>query len=307
MRRVIVDTAKSASSLISVTLNKLLGSRAEGALGILVYHRVSPIPPGVVRPTWNVQPERFRRQMLELLDRGYSVWPLKSVIDYCMSAKTIPSKVTAITFDDGYETVYLRAWPVLQELRIPATIFVATAYLDSHEPFPFDDWGSLYHEQVPPETWRPLTWAQCQEMESAGLIEIGTHSHTHGDFRGNPESLKQDLRMSLEILQEKLGARRYSFAFPYGSRQLGFVDDSLLNVAQEAGVACAFTTEIELVNLRSSPFGWGRIEAVETDTGTTLSAKLEGWYCWMGKAREWFRLLCPPAAIVNSREGISQS
>ncbi len=44
----------------------------------------------------------------------------------------------AVTFDDGFETVYRHAWPVLQELRIPATVFLNTAYLDSPEPFPFD-------------------------------------------------------------------------------------------------------------------------------------------------------------------------
>ena len=48
----------------------------------------------------------------------------------------------AITFDDGFENNYVNAWPVLKELNLPATIFVATKYLDSDVPFPFDDWSA---------------------------------------------------------------------------------------------------------------------------------------------------------------------
>ena len=36
----------------------------------------------------------------------------------------VPPYVVVVTFDDGFESVYEHAWPVLREFRIPATIFV---------------------------------------------------------------------------------------------------------------------------------------------------------------------------------------
>ena len=61
----------------------------------------------------------------------------------------IPSNVFAVTFDDGYENNYLNALPILRELNVPATIFVATKYLDTDRPFPFDDWSAAGKSGVP--------------------------------------------------------------------------------------------------------------------------------------------------------------
>ena len=43
-----------------VPLATCLGPRVAGAFGILMYHRVVASPAGVVTPTWNVTPQRFR-------------------------------------------------------------------------------------------------------------------------------------------------------------------------------------------------------------------------------------------------------
>ena len=42
----------------------------DNSFGILMYHRVTPPVEGVPPPTWNVTPERFRRQLGGLLARG---------------------------------------------------------------------------------------------------------------------------------------------------------------------------------------------------------------------------------------------
>jgi peptidoglycan/xylan/chitin deacetylase (PgdA/CDA1 family) len=180
------------------------------------------------------------------------------------------------------------------ELNIPATLFVVTGYLDTDRPFPFDEWSMAHSDRVPPEGWRPLTWRQCLEMERGGLVEIGTHSHTHQDFRRRPDDFKRDLLTSLALLRQKLGARRFTLALPYGSRALGFADPAFLDAAREADVLCALTTEIELVTSRTSPFSWGRFEVNQHDTGATLAGKLGGWFNWTAQARELFRLVTPP-------------
>ncbi len=301
MRRRMADAGKSFAALVSTWLNKISGNRAKDAFGILVYHRIAEIPSEVTKPTWNVTPTSFRRQMEGLLSRGYQVWPLRQVVEHCVNNKSMPEKMTVLTFDDGYQNVYLNAWPILRELRIPATIFVATAYLDSTEPFPCDDWGLAYHEKAPPEIWRPMTWSQCQELDGSDLIEIGSHSHTHQDFRCRDAEFKRDLEISLRTLQENLGERLYAFSFPFGSAQLGFATDAFIEAAKEAPLICALTTEIGLVRPGDSPFHWGRFEVTNSDTANSIVAKLEGWYNWMSFARKIFRVVSPPELVRDKK------
>src|SRR5690606_10670234 len=134
------------------------------------YHRVTEAPASAEAPTWNVPPSQFRRQLGGLLALGYRPWPLQRVIEHCRERQPLPSKVFVVTFDDGYENVYREAWPILKELGVPATVFVATAYLDSPRPFPSDDWSEAGSFRVPAECWRPLTTTQCGEMLDSGLV-----------------------------------------------------------------------------------------------------------------------------------------
>ena len=95
-------------------------------LAILAYHQVlsseDPLRPD--DPTR----ESFERQM-RLLARFFNVVPLSEAADK-IASETLPPRAVCITFDDGYADNYVNAWPVIQKLGLPATIFVATRYLD---------------------------------------------------------------------------------------------------------------------------------------------------------------------------------
>jgi peptidoglycan/xylan/chitin deacetylase (PgdA/CDA1 family) len=303
VRRAAVALGKRAGARFSVGLHKLFGSRAKNAFGILMCHRVTDVRGGVPEPTWNVTPARFREQMRGLLARGYRITSLRTAIQHVRDGQPIPPNTAVVTFDDGYRNLYEHAWPVLRELGVPATIFAVTAFVDSTDPFPFDRWGVPHRGQTPPVDWQPLTWAQCREMERSGLVEIGSHTHTHVDFRGNATALREDLATSLATLRERLGRNDFTFSFAYGGRRLGYASEALLRAAKESGALCALTTETELATPKSSPFGWGRLEVVQSDTADTIAAKLEGWYNWMGRARDLFRAFTPPPAAFRAARG----
>jgi peptidoglycan/xylan/chitin deacetylase (PgdA/CDA1 family) len=262
----------------AVPLRSLFGPRREQAFGILMYHRVAPVTPGVVEPTWNVPPERFRGQLEGLLSRGYEPWPLRQLVDHSAAGLAIPRNAFAVTFDDGYANNYHQAWPVLCDLGVPATIFLATSYLDSPRPFPFDDWAAAGSPGVPESSWIPLSTAQCLELRDEGTVELGCHTHTHADFRNRPDALYGDLLASLEVLRTKVGLDDATFAFPYGTRRLGFSGPVLSEAVKRAGLLCSLTTEEQLVTPRDDPFDWGRFTAHDSDTPATLAAKLDGWY-----------------------------
>jgi peptidoglycan/xylan/chitin deacetylase (PgdA/CDA1 family) len=243
-----------------------------------MYHRISPHYQRATAPTWNVNPQRFREQITGLLDQGFEAWPLRKILAHHQRNEAIPRNVFAITFDDGYENNYRFAFPILQKLQVPATIFLATAYLDSPSAFPSDDWAAAGSLTVPTTSWRPLTTEQCREMQSSGLIELAAHTHTHADFRNRPDALQQDLEQCLSVLHEKFGLTDATFAFPYGTKSTGFAGPTLAAAARAAGMICALTTESDLVTPESNPFDWGRFTAYEFDTAATLAAKLNGWY-----------------------------
>lgn len=269
-------TEKTARS-VAVALNEVWGPCTRSGFGILMYHRVIDPVSGQPRPTWNVPPARFEEQLSGLLRRGFDPWPLNRVLEHHEKGWKIPRRVFVVTFDDGYQNNLTQALPILQKLRVPATIFLATRYLDSAQPFPSDDWLAAGAAGVPAEAWQPLTTDECHQLLKSGLIELGAHTHSHDDFRGKPDYLRDDLRQCCAVLREKFHIERPTFAFPYGTKRNGFAGPDLVAVARTSELRCSLTTEAELVTATTDPFDWGRLVAEDIDTSTTLAAKLGGW------------------------------
>jgi len=102
----------------------------EYSLVILLYHRISPNNEenrlGTV-----LNKEVFKKQMQFLKDR-YEITTLKE----CFAEEKNVSKNlrVAITFDDGYVDNFKYAFPILKELDISATFFLATNYINSGKP-----------------------------------------------------------------------------------------------------------------------------------------------------------------------------
>ena len=62
---------------------------------------------------------------LELLLSNYSIIPIYEFINR-LKSNTLVSNSIAITFDDGYKTVFTNAFPLLLKYNIPATIFLSS-------------------------------------------------------------------------------------------------------------------------------------------------------------------------------------
>jgi peptidoglycan/xylan/chitin deacetylase (PgdA/CDA1 family) len=256
----------------------------DNPFAILMYHRVAARTAGLAEPTWNVPPDRFRRQLEGLVARGYRPWPLQRALAYRRDGEPIPRRTFVVTFDDGYESVYHNAWPILKELAIPATIFLVTSYLDTGRPFAFDDWAAAGSAGAAAATWMPLSTAHCAEMARGGLVELGSHTHTHADFRGRPDEFRRDLARSLDVLADSFGVKRAAFAFPYGR-----FDDELIAASRAAGVLCALTAEQQLVGTHADPFTAGRIYVDGADSAARLAWKLNGWYTALRRLGRWLR------------------
>lgn len=77
------------------------------------------------------------RDVCRHLAASYHVVHLHEIVSALKNKTRLPDGSVAITFDDGYESNYQLALPVLREFGLPATIFVATGFVDGTEHFWF--------------------------------------------------------------------------------------------------------------------------------------------------------------------------
>lgn len=106
---------------------------------ILMYHRVAA--PRCDPWGLSVTPEQFRDQ-LRALRESRAILSLDDLVAG-LEAGSLPPRATALTFDDGYADNVLVAKPMLEELQIKATFFVATGPIVSSGPFWWDELARL--------------------------------------------------------------------------------------------------------------------------------------------------------------------
>ena len=111
--------------------NRLSPAGKPARLSILIYHRVlaeiDPIFPN--EPTSS----GFEQQILHLKN-VFNVLPLYEAVQR-LKAGTLPARAACITFDDGYADNLSLATPILKKHGLPATFFIATAYLNGGRMF----------------------------------------------------------------------------------------------------------------------------------------------------------------------------
>lgn len=110
----------------------LLASRRRPVypLRIFMFHAVIDQPLEVPHYCF-VEHSLFRRQ-LELIRQHYQVLPLAEAVQR-LRAGELRAPSSVITFDDGFENNFTHAFPELQRLELPASVFVATGFTGSQQ------------------------------------------------------------------------------------------------------------------------------------------------------------------------------
>ena len=166
---------------------------------ILCYHRFGPGSGKMV-----VSAANFSAQLDWLARNDYRVIPLKDLLGFLDGKQALPKRAVVLTFDDGYNSVYKYAFPLLKRYGFPATVFLYTDFVGGAD---------------------ALTWTQMQEMTESGLIDIQAHSKSHANLiqRVTGESderyrerIETEARMPRDVIQRKLPLQVTQFAYPYG-------------------------------------------------------------------------------------------
>jgi len=177
---------------------------------VLIYHRFGENK----YPSTNIGIERFKEQLEYLKANDYTVISLQQLVQNLKAEMKLPEKSVVITIDDGYRSVYEKAWPLLREYDYPFTVF-------------------LYVKATENKHWNYLTWDQVKEMKTAG-VDFQNHGFAHDHLAFRPSGmntdeyrdwLRVDLEVSTRILSEKLNEMPVFFAIPYGEYNKILLDE----------------------------------------------------------------------------------
>jgi peptidoglycan/xylan/chitin deacetylase (PgdA/CDA1 family) len=112
---------------------------SSAVLRVLMYHRViEPSDASVGNPSVvSATPHGFQQQVKHLA-KHYRVVSPEQVLEAVRQERRLPDRAVLLTFDDGYRDFGEIAWPLLRRYRMPAVLFVPTAYPDSRKEFWWD-------------------------------------------------------------------------------------------------------------------------------------------------------------------------
>jgi peptidoglycan/xylan/chitin deacetylase (PgdA/CDA1 family) len=202
----------------------------------------------------------FREQLAYLRSKGHHFITLDEFKKFLAGA-AVPDKAVLVTFDDGYESFYTLAFPVLKEMQIPAVNFIITETLDHPQ------------EDVPTKLSREQIIAMTSTSD---LVDTGCHTHAYHGKRENgkafllqdPDETDQqyvdrmvsDTRTCIANVKQLDPGNVDYLAYPFG-----ISDTNTAKAMQIAGVHYAFTIQPLMATRSVDPYRIPRINAGSPD------------------------------------------
>ncbi|QDS37003.1 polysaccharide deacetylase family protein [Brevibacillus brevis] len=204
---------------------------------VLIYHDISPDP--FIKPHYTVSPEQFKSHLEALEKYGYNIISTEDLLKFSLYDHKVPFNSVVITFDDGNESFYTYAYPLLKQYGFPATNFIKVGFVGRRN---------------------KLTWNQMREMKTYGMSFF---SHTYDQHRLNEDGIpilkcplfmeeqnrfetqseyqnriKADLQLAEKRIHEELGEQPKLLAFPFNG-----YNDTVLEIGEEIGIELFFTSK----------------------------------------------------------------
>jgi peptidoglycan/xylan/chitin deacetylase (PgdA/CDA1 family) len=159
---------------------------------ILLYHHVG-VPQS--QSLYYISPFEFERQMYLLREWGYQTISVELLVRAIKGGAELPPKPIILTFDDGGETIFTNALPILQKYGFTGSAYIVYNYVGI----------SAY-----------MNADQIRGLYAAGW-EIGSHSISHVDLTIRTDRQRDEIVDSRAKLQSLLGVPILTFAYPFGA------------------------------------------------------------------------------------------
>ncbi|MFD0681969.1 MULTISPECIES: polysaccharide deacetylase family protein [unclassified Paenibacillus] len=198
---------------------------------VLEYHDIDPH-----ESEYSISPERFELHLKALKENHYNVVSMEDFSYFLKKEKELPPNAVVITFDDGYESFYKYAYPILTKEKMMATMFLIVGYVGK-PPF--------------------MTWEQITTMKQQGYSFYSHTYNAHNPVMGAKgrqvtpltepifltdqkrveteeeyiARIKNDISKANQICGEKIGNQLKLLCFPHGK-----YTDQLIKLAKEEGI-----------------------------------------------------------------------
>ncbi len=192
------------------------GSKATGRPGtqpvpILMYHVINQPPSGAPFPGLYVAPEEFSEQMHALARAGFHAVTMDQLLAYWRNGTPLPEgHPIVLSFDNGYQSQYTQALPVLRSLG----------------------WVGVENLQLTglPPSQGGLSQTQVRGLLSAGW-ELDTQGISHADLITlDSQELHYQVAVARKLLQQRYQVPVNWFCYPSGH-----YDEAVVAAVREAG------------------------------------------------------------------------
>ncbi len=275
---------KNASTILTANntiFHTSLQKQTEVTVPVLMFHHLSD----TVENPWALTPDTFERDLRLLQEQQYKPISMKQLVDFVYQGKALPDKPVCITFDDGYESNYTIAYPLLKKYHMKATIFAIGSYV-----------GRTTYKNTNQSIHPHFSYAQAVEMMHSGLIDVQSHTydmHQSAQFEQqhpvrenilplateSNRQYQQDLYADSQAYQKEYrkhtGKTLYVLAYPKGA-----YTPYTEQIVHRLGYAITFTTNSKKVNrvVQKDPtslYALGRLSISEAVTKAELLQYLE--------------------------------
>lgn len=224
-----------------------------GQVAVLMYHHIADDNTS----SSTITTKLFREQLTELASRGYRFIDLEAFKAY-MAGGPVVDNAVFVTFDDGYDSYYRLALPIMEELGVPSINFLITTNIEEKK--------TSGIPMMDNETVRKL-------REEYPQAHVGSHTHNLHDKKdgralltrlkqdGGEETaanykarVQKDLETSAKFLRELDPEGADMLAYPFG-----IVNKAAIKLVKESGFHYGFTIFPGMTTHRTDPLKIPRI------------------------------------------------
>jgi peptidoglycan/xylan/chitin deacetylase (PgdA/CDA1 family) len=232
------------------TAGTATGPPGHESVPILMYHVINPPPAGAKFPGLYVSPEEFAAQMHALADAGFHAVTMDQMRANWTRGTPLPAgKPIVLSFDNGYQSQYTQALPVLRKLG----------------------WVGVENMQLTglPPSQGGLSDAQIRGLVAAGW-ELDTQGISHADLITlSPAALHEQVAVARAQVQ-----RRYHVPVNWFCYPSGHYNSTVINAVKAAGYVGSTTVVPGWASPSDDPYRLPRLRVLGGTSPESLLSEL---------------------------------
>ncbi len=177
--------AASIEAPLSSATASASSSGIDSELLVLGYHEIID-PKKALDSDYAVAPAMFDQHIRWLKQHGFHFVSVDQVLAAHARQAPLPSKPVLLSFDDGYQSFYDNAYPIIKKYKIPVVVALVGSWLTpkAGQSINFD--GKMIPRSL------MFSWAELKQMNDSGLVEMASHTYNlHDGILANPQGNMQ--------------------------------------------------------------------------------------------------------------------